>query len=103
MTEILPTIVLPKKQAVSSWAASKYFSTRSFQSLKILKQYPESMGDFEEASKEINMYTPFVNMHMCFLFLYLGCFINIQQITATAEFTPSLKFVNTHADPDTPA
>jgi hypothetical protein len=33
--------------------------------------------------------------------LYLGCFINIRQITAAAEFAPSLKFVDTHANPDT--
>jgi hypothetical protein len=33
--------------------------------------------------------------------LYQVCFINIRQITATAEFAPTLKFVDTHANPDT--
>jgi hypothetical protein len=35
------------------------------------------------------------------LFLYLACSINIRQITAAVGFAPSLKFVDTHANPDT--
>jgi hypothetical protein len=65
------------------------------------QQYPESIGDFEnvlEASKEVNMYTPFVSMVLVY---FLACSMNIRQITAAAGFAPSLKFVDTHANPDT--
>jgi hypothetical protein len=35
------------------------------------------------------------------LVYFLACSMNIRQITAAAGFAPSLKFVDTHANPDT--
>ena len=44
------------------------------------------------------MYTPFVSMVLASA---SGMLINIRQITAAAEFAPTLKFIDTHANPGT--